>query len=318
MFSIEASHFDAGTAYAAIDAHRAGDYTPYFFRTRDYGKTWTRIVNGLPVNEPSGSFARVIRADTEKRGLLFAGTESAMYVSFDDGDYWQSLMLNLPNDVVSATSRSRTTISSSARTGAASGCSTTTRCCGSSRRRSRASPRISSSPGDAVRVRRNVGADTPFPPEVPHALNPPDGAIIDYWLAQAPSGDITLDVLDAAGRVVRHLSSAAEPPVPEAARPPHPNFWVAPPSAAEERRRKSDELGSALRRAAGVLAQLRDQRESGAHAGVAGGSAGDSGHPTQPGPAGPPGPGERKRKKRYPPTRAAPPRAARCGWNDLQ
>ncbi len=84
-------------------------------------------------------------------------------------------------------------------------------------------------PGDAVRVRRNIGADTPFPPEVPHAPNPPDGAIIDYWLGRPPSGEITLDVIDAAGAVVRHLSSTAIAPVTEAARPPHPNFWVAAP-----------------------------------------------------------------------------------------
>src|SRR5439155_3313010 len=85
-------------------------------------------------------------------------------------------------------------------------------------------------PGDAVRVRRNVGADTPFPPEVPHAVNPLDGVIIDYWLAQSPSGDVTLDVLDGSGVLVRHLSSVPVAPVPEAARPPHPNFWVAPPA----------------------------------------------------------------------------------------
>ena len=84
-------------------------------------------------------------------------------------------------------------------------------------------------PGEATRVRRNVNGDTPLPPEVPHALNPADGAIIDYWLGAAPRGDVTLDVLDAAGRVVRHLSSAAKEPVPEAARPSTVNLWVAPP-----------------------------------------------------------------------------------------
>ncbi|HYU01522.1 MAG TPA: hypothetical protein VEK85_14175, partial [Gemmatimonadales bacterium] len=84
-------------------------------------------------------------------------------------------------------------------------------------------------PGDAVRVRRNVGADTPFPPEVPHALNPPDGAIIYYYLASPPTGEISLDVLDAGGAVVRHLSSAPVEPVKEAAQPPEPNFWIATP-----------------------------------------------------------------------------------------
>ena len=84
-------------------------------------------------------------------------------------------------------------------------------------------------PGDAVRVRRNVNANTPFPQEVPHALNPPGGVIIDYTLASAPTGEITLDVLDASGAVVRHMSSGPAHPVPEAARPTLPNFWEAPP-----------------------------------------------------------------------------------------
>jgi hypothetical protein len=86
-------------------------------------------------------------------------------------------------------------------------------------------------PGDAIRTRRNVGADTPFPPEMPHALNPAQGIPVDYWLAQAPRGDFTLDVLDASGALVRHMSSAAITPVAEAARPPHPNFWVETPRA---------------------------------------------------------------------------------------
>ena len=84
-------------------------------------------------------------------------------------------------------------------------------------------------PGDVVRTRRNVGADTPFPPEVPHALNPAQGVQVDYWLAQAPRGDATLDVLDASGALVRHMSSAAITPVSEAARPPEPNFWIENP-----------------------------------------------------------------------------------------
>jgi hypothetical protein len=80
-----------------------------------------------------------------------------------------------------------------------------------------------------VRARRNVNQDTPFPPEVPHALNPPDGALIYYYLGMKPAGEVTLAVLDAAGAVVRHLSSVPVPPVGEAASPPEPNFWLAPP-----------------------------------------------------------------------------------------
>ena len=230
VFAVEASHFDPAEAYAVIDLARTGDYAPYVFRTRDYGKTWTKITDGLAVNQPGGSFARVVRNDPQRKGLLFAGTESSMYVSFDDGDHWQSLMLNLPttsfrditikdNDLlVSTYGRGIWVIDdySSLR---------------------QIVPAIASEashvfkPGDATRVRRNVGADTPFPPEVPHALNPPEGALVDYWLSTAPSGEITLDVLDSAGALVRHMSSVAEPPVTEAARPPHPNFWVAPPFA---------------------------------------------------------------------------------------
>jgi hypothetical protein len=84
-------------------------------------------------------------------------------------------------------------------------------------------------PGDAVRTRRNVNSNTPFPPEVPQALNPIDGVTVDYWLARAPAHDVTLDVFDASGALVRHMTSAPGVPVREAARPPHPNFWVAPP-----------------------------------------------------------------------------------------
>jgi len=226
--AVEASHHDAGEAYAAVDAHGVGDYAPYLYRTRDYGKTWTRIVAGLPTDVPSGSFARVIRADTRKAGLLFAGTESAMYVSFDDGDSWQSLQLNLPvtsfrdaaiagNDLVVGTyGRGIWILDDIAPL-------------------RQMTPGLAGEtvhlfkPGDAVRVRRNVNQDTPYPPEVPHALNPPDGAIIYYYLGARPAGVVTLEVLDAAGQVVRHLSSAPITPVAEAARPPEPNFWLATP-----------------------------------------------------------------------------------------
>jgi hypothetical protein len=160
--------------------------------------------------------------------LLFAGTESDMYVSFDDGDHWQSLQLDLPttsyrdialkdNDVVVSTyGRGFWALDDY------------------SMLRQVSAGVVSEAahlfkPGDVVRTRRNVGADTPFPPEVPHALNPDQGVQVDYWLAQAPRGEIALDVLDASGAMVRHMSSAAIAPVPEAARPPEPNFWVATP-----------------------------------------------------------------------------------------
>ena len=226
---IDASHQDAATAYVAIDYHTTGDYAPYFYRTHDYGRSWTKIVGGLPADQPSGSFARAIRADTRKPGLLFAGTESSLYLSFDDGDHWQSLMQNLPNtsyrdiaikgnDLVVGTYGRGIWILDDYSV------------------LRQLTPEIAAEPahlfvpGDAVRLRRNLNADTPFPPEVPHALNPPDGAILYYSLASPISGEVTLDVRDANGTVVRHLSSVPVAPVREAARPPEPNFWLAPPA----------------------------------------------------------------------------------------
>jgi hypothetical protein len=228
--SIDASHNDAAEAYVAVDEHTTGDYAPHVYRTRDFGKTWTKIISGLPTDEPPGSFARFVRADTKKPGLLFAGTETSIYVSFDDGDHWQSLMLTLPttsfrdlaihgNDLVVGTYGrgiwvldDYTMLRELAPAIAAE-------------------PAHLFKPADAVRVRRNVNADTPLPPEVPHALNPPDGAIIYYSLISKPAGEITLDVLDASGSRVRHMTSVPNAPVREAARPSEPSFWLAPPFA---------------------------------------------------------------------------------------
>ena len=227
---IDASHTDAGGAYVAVDLSRAGDYTPYLYRTHDFGKTWTRITNGMPTNEPSGSFARLIRADPVKAGLLFAGTESGMYVSFDDGDNWQPLQLNLPNTsmrdvvfagndlVVGTYGRGIFVLDDYAvlrqMTPAVA-----------------AEPVHLFKPDATVRVRRNTNADTPFPPEVPHALNPPEGVVIYYSLDTKPSGSVTIEVIDSAGVVLRHLSSVAAAPAKEAAKPPHPNWWVRPPES---------------------------------------------------------------------------------------
>ena len=226
--ALDASHLDTGTAYAAVDCHGAGDYKPYFYRTHDFGKTWTQIVAGLPEDQAGGSFARVIRADTKRAGLLFAGTESSVCVSFDDGDHWQSLMLNLPdtsyrdmivkdNDLVVGTygrgfwilddiSPLRQVTSSVA-----------------------SEPVHLFKAAAATRVRRNVNGGTPFPPEIPHAENAPMGAILYYYLGSPPAGDITLDVRDAHGHIVRHLSSAAVPALAEGP-PPVPDFWVEKPS----------------------------------------------------------------------------------------
>lgn len=226
IHSVEPSHTNAAEAYVTADARGSGDYNPYVYRTRDYGKTWTLITNGLATGESNGSYARILREDPKRPGLLFLGTESAMYVSFDDGDSWQSLMLNLPttsfrdiaikgNDLIVGTyGRGIFVLDDYAVL-------------------RQVSANVAKEdvhlfkPDGAVRVRRNVGADTPFPPEVPHALNPPDGAIIYYWLGSPASGTIALDVLDSAGAMVRHYDSKAITPVREAERPPEPNFWIA-------------------------------------------------------------------------------------------
>ena len=226
---VEASQLDAGAAYAALGLHRRGDYGPYIYRTRDYGKTWTKIITGLPATAPSGAFVHVVRADPKRRGLLFAGTESGVYVSFDDGDHWQSLMLNLPTTLVNdiaihdndlivgtygrgiwvlddyAVLRQRTPSTSQAT--------------------------HLFKPSDAVRVRRNVNYNTPFPKEEPQALNPPSGALVYYSLGTKPAADIAIDVLDARGAVVRHMTSTAPTPLRETARAPMERFWLAPPSA---------------------------------------------------------------------------------------
>src|SRR3954469_19280361 len=225
IHSVEPSHTNAAEAYVTADARGSADYNPYVYRTRDYGKTWTLITNGLATGESNGSYARILREDPKRPGLLFLGTESAMYVSFDDGDSWQSLMLNLPttsfrdiafkgNDLIVGTYGRGIFVLDDYTV---------------LRQMNASVPNESAhlfKPDGAVRVRRNVGADTPFPLEVPHALNPPDGAITYYWLGSRPSGRIAMEVLDSAGVVVRHYSGDPIAPVPEAARPPHPNFWV--------------------------------------------------------------------------------------------
>jgi hypothetical protein len=214
---VDSSHTDPATAYVVL----ANEAEPLVYRTKDFGKSWTKIVAGLPANEVTGSGGHVIRADTKKDGLLFLGTESSMYVSFDDGDHWQSLRLNLPNTsyrdmvikdndlVVGTYGRSFWILDDL------------------SPLRQVASNLGSAylfAPGDAVRARRNVSQDTPMPPEVPHSLNAPPGALIYYFLGVKPTSDVTLDVADGSGNPVRHYSSAPLPPLKEPLQP-LPDFW---------------------------------------------------------------------------------------------
>ncbi len=207
LAQMDASHFDTATAYAAVDRFRLDDLHPYIYRTHDGGKTWQKIVGGLPDNEP----VNTVREDPERKGLLFAGTERTVYVSWDDGDHWQSLQMNLPptsirdlvvhhDDVVVGTHGRSFWILDNI---------TPLR---------QFSPEVAQAPAHlyapqlTYRVRRNNNTDTPLPPEEPAGENPPDGAMIDYWLNRAASGVVTLEIVDASsGHVVRRFSSADEP-----------------------------------------------------------------------------------------------------------
>ena len=220
---IEASPFDTGAAYAAVDRHRLDDMNPYIYMTTDYGEHWTRADNGIP----SGSYVHVIRSDLRTRGLLYAGTETGVYVSFDDGTNWQPLQLNLPvvsvhdlavhgNDLVAAThgrafwvlddltplqQMTKNVLDSDVHL---------------------------FKPEPAVRIRRSENTDTPLPPEEPQGTNPPAGAIIDYYFKSTPRGPISLEIVDASGNVVRKYSSLSEKmpgPIPQVIA----DYWLQEP-----------------------------------------------------------------------------------------
>lgn len=220
---IEASHFDAQTAYAAINTLRLDDLHPHILRTRDSGKSWTEIVNGIPENENVDA----VREDPKRKGLLFAGTERAVYVSFDDGEHWQSLRLNMPassvrdiiiknDDLVAATHGRGFWILDDI---------TPLR---QWNNQVTAAPAFLFKPQTAYRVRWDMNTDTPLPPDFPAGDNPPDGAIIDYYLQSAPSGPVTLEIKDSAGAVVRRYSSA-DPLEKIDPMLRIPEYWVRPP-----------------------------------------------------------------------------------------
>ncbi|MGH8427980.1 MAG: VPS10 domain-containing protein [Gammaproteobacteria bacterium] len=203
---IAPSPFAGGTAYVAVDTHRLDQDNPLVFRTTDGGAHWQKIVAGLPADE----FVQTVAADPVRRGLLFAGTDRSVYVSFDAGDNWQPLGLNLPTTSVrSLTIHNDDLIAATMGRGFWSlddieplrEVSATIA----------ASPAHLFTPAVAVRLRGSENKDTPPPPSEPNAVNPPTGAIIDYWLKQDASGPVTLTVTDASGKVVRQFSSAAQP-----------------------------------------------------------------------------------------------------------
>jgi photosystem II stability/assembly factor-like uncharacterized protein len=205
---IEASHFDAATAYTAIDRHRLDDYKPYIYRTRDGGATWTAIANGIP----DGSFVNVVREDRVRRGLLYAGTEKGVYVSFDDGAFWQPLQLNLPVTSIRdiAVHGVDLVIATHGRSFWVLDDITPLR-----QMRDAAASRgvYLFAPAAAYRVRPGNQEGTPLPLDEPQVDNAPVGLSIDYYLPDVPHTPVVIDVLASDGSLVRRWSSA-HPPKP--------------------------------------------------------------------------------------------------------
>jgi hypothetical protein len=220
---ISASHFDDSTAFASVSRFRVDDLHPYIYRTRDGGKTWQLIVSGLP-DSPVNS----VREDPVRKGLLFAATETSVWVSFDDGDQWQSLQMNLPhssmrdleihgNDLIVATHGRSFWILDDI----------------SPLRQLNAQAESKSllfTPVEAVRVRRSLQTDTPIPADEPSGQNPPDGAIINYLLS-ADAQSVTIEIVDGAGKVVRRQSSSDKPWITEEELQKQiiPGYWVKRP-----------------------------------------------------------------------------------------
>jgi photosystem II stability/assembly factor-like uncharacterized protein len=218
---IEASPNDSDTAY--VVAAGRNDLHPYIYRTRDAGKSWKKIVGGLPDN----AIARVVREDPQRNSLLYGGTEKGAYVSYDGGDSWQSLQFNLPtvsvrdlrvhgDDLVAATYGRALWILDDISPLRQASADTTN-----------ASAHLFK-PSTTVRARWDNHPDTPLPPETPHGDNPPDGAIIYYYLKSAPKS-ISLEIRDDQGNVVGKFSDKAAPRDP---RPKNvPEWWFEPPEA---------------------------------------------------------------------------------------
>jgi photosystem II stability/assembly factor-like uncharacterized protein len=222
---IEASHFDPAVAYAAVDRHRLDDQKPYLYRTRDYGKTWQAINTGFCAK----CFVNAVREDPASKGLLLAGTEFGIYVSFDDGDHWQSLQQNVPitsvrdiafhgDDIIVAThGRSFWVLDD-----------------GSVLRQMKdraASEAWLFRPSTAIRIDNDAFQGTPIPPDEPSANNPPSGAVLDYYLPRSAS-KISLAIIDANHESVRAYSS--DEPKPQN-RPPAAiaERWISAPAKLE-------------------------------------------------------------------------------------
>ncbi len=220
---IDAGHFDPGTAYIAVNRLRVDDMRPYIYTTHDNGRSWKQIVAGLPDSGP----VNCVREDPVRKGLLFAGTERAVYYSLDDGESWHSLRLNMPAtsirdlvihdaDIVAGThGRSFWILDdiTSLRQMPANG---------------RPAAAMLFSPDTAYRVRWSENTDTPLPPEEPAGENPPDGAMIDYFLPN-DCDSVTLRVADSIGNIV-WASSSTDVPVKVNDRDLRiPTYWIREP-----------------------------------------------------------------------------------------
>ena len=224
VFIIDPGRFDPLTAYAAVNTLRLDDMNPHIYRTHDGGKTWKEIVDGIPGGAP----VSVVREDPKRKGLLFAGSETQVYVSFDDGDHWQSLRLNMAassvrdlvikdDDLVVGTHGRGIWILDDI---------TPLRQIDATTAQQEV---VLFKPQTAWRVRWNMNTDTPLPPDEPTAPNPPEGAIVDYYLKSAASGPVTLEILSGDGKVVRRYSSDDEVFRPDPATITIPLYWFRPP-----------------------------------------------------------------------------------------
>jgi photosystem II stability/assembly factor-like uncharacterized protein len=218
---IEASHFDDVSAYASVSRLRLDDQAPYIYRTHDGGKTWALITTGLPPGP-----VNAVREDPVRKGLLYAATENAVWVSFDDGGAWQTLQRNLPHtsvrdivlhdgDLIAATHGRGFWIMDDVT---------------ALRQVAQAMPDTLFKPAPAYRVARSLYTDTPIPPDEPTAENPPTGAILDYYLAQPATGPVSVEISDARGAVIRRYTSAdpADLSDDEIAKQLIPSYWIRP------------------------------------------------------------------------------------------
>lgn len=220
---LEASHFDDDTAYAAINTFRLDDLRPHIYRTHDGGKSWKEISKGIP----DGGIVNAVREDPVRKGLLYAGTEQAVYVSLDDGENWQSLRLNMPatsirdlvihnDDIVVGTHGRSFWILDDVTPLRQMNNQVTT------------SEAFLFKPQVAYRVRRSVNTDTPIPQEEPMGQNPPDGASINYFLKADSAQPVILEIFDKSNKLVRRFSSADKPETVNEKELAYPSYWFRP------------------------------------------------------------------------------------------